>query len=1228
MQIYIVFSLMVFASLSCVRSAPNTEGLEHPFQQGTADHLYNREKFKTSLDILPSQKGRVFESADFFDDSKIMKKVLKIKTHSFGRPAKISTSQSGVFVEPDSKVSFVNQYYFLDYSVENADTEDQKFLARLLGKVESFKGLPNTEYYIVPQVVDNYLILYRVGKKENIPYDELPLGWEMGEFIAVPLVGYPVQHCKPEEVVNDDYEKTGIYRPDCSVSVDKSAPYISLKEDSKQVFKYHSKLDIFPSDFFDGSWYALRTVIKSSEKNISDLGHQAFQSALLVEFKKTAEGLKAVDASGYNLKEEDKLAGFFIPVKWKDYKMDRESNILKKFVEKEDTSLPDVERSYFQIQFEKWMHKNELKSISIADNYFSCVVEVLQADGSMRWFKFSFFRAKKNTGYLAKKWYESDSSLFFPSFVTQRSHYVDSSLHTQADKGKFYRTTRFDPKRKTIKWYFSKQTPADEALRQVGRRAVEYWNTVFQIASSGKLSIILDETEDKELGDIRFNIINLIKTKSSSRGGLMGFGPNVANPVTGEVVSATANVWVTRIVDSYVSLLRRYIRFHVYPPKWKILPDSPGVSDFMHKQIQNLCPGVLEFIAQNKNKDVFHPEDSVLHDKEIVQTCSWHLAQDSLLGVVLHEMGHGFGLRHVFSASADKDNYYDSYEQIGDIFGPLAKSSFSEKDFPVPQYSSVMDYSQLEFPKLTVPGKYDLAAIRFIYFDEVELDTGEFVKVPSSFNNQESIKDVLERIHKSAKQYKVCGGKLPKSGSPSEVHLNDPLCAPFDYGSTPLEVVSNYIRYSQDSLMTKMRRYDSSELYDINNLVHDLNPANVLRLMNKWGELLNLLLKQKEEKIFHFSAYRQEDIDRYENLIREKADNDPFFKEYYKIRQPVFEFFKNLFFMPARQCIYKDTNSSYKMESLDVIISRIAGKYPEDSREVVMDCESPAVQAWAEENGFSSLFQEVGFLGRQRSYFLRETHEDLTDELLFFVPYKLNANSRFSKDYPSLWANLLHSLSPILFMEPGFRKQFREDLLSYLLEGADISKYAQDEELFLFPRLPSYQIDSQVEILPRRIMRYLHVQQELYKNRLSDDSLREEILQDTGTFCYKISRFHDDVSRPLINEESHKEIKPLAEDLYKEFLMGKADQEKTPEDFTFFVSNHDATYKIEDREAFCMPVSRDSFFTPLFKKFNANKKCIENNTDLNPCPDLKHKEGFNISIQKIVNIGVNNSKKF
>ena len=124
-------------------------------------------------------------------------------------------------------------------------------------------------------------------------------------------------------------------------------------------------------------------------------------------------------------------------------------------------------------------------------------------------------------------------------------------------------------------------------------------------------------------------------------------------------------------------------------------------------------------------------------------------------GVAEHKMGHTMGLRHNFAGSTDQKNYVDNYyasnnypammDGIKDMlieakkdpnynpatFGIKAyryKKAF-ETDINYYTYTSVMDYQREVYIHAVGLGKYDLAALKFVYgrsFEQVKAADGEY----------------------------------------------------------------------------------------------------------------------------------------------------------------------------------------------------------------------------------------------------------------------------------------------------------------------------------------------------------------------------------------------------------------------------------------------------------------------------------------------------------------------
>ena len=1136
----VLFACLSF-TLSCTRpEKPLKEGFKHRFPQGDDDNLIPIDLLRLSSNGTLLEDDNPYSFKGLKDSISKPDSLLKIKTVSEGEKVKVSASQKGHI---DPKISFINEYELLDYKIAKPRTEFQKKLSRLLGKVE-FHGFPDTEYYIAPHFERNYFMLYKVGRQKDIPYDEVHLGVKVGDKMAVPLAGYPIKYCKGEVKLDDYDQETGLSRAACEGVSITEADYILLYENTKKKFEYLPKRDLFPKDFFNGKWFYARTIVKSPEKR--EVGHRPFEAAHLVEFHQTPDKLEVKDASGYNFEEEDKVRAFFIPIERQDYRIKRDSeNIADSFEEELKDKSHDITRPWFTIKFDELVAneiefegEKSLKNRYITNDYISFDIEVTQKGSGAYLLTYAFRRAIENPDYVEKQWFEEDSAGFFPVFAEKRRYYKLATDHTQADNDRFFRITRFDPKKGEIRWYFSKQSSKENWVRDIGRQAVALLNRAFQIAAEGsknKIKIVLDESEDKGVGDIRYNVLNLIVSEAAG-GGLFGLGPNVANPITGEAISATANVWVSNIVASYIDILRLYIRFQVYPPTWRIR-SSPvyGVTDFLHERIQKNCPEVKKFIcskvsapricgsSHNKQRNEgweelkFHPKNPPLQDKEVLNSCAHKISRIQILETTLHEMLHGVGLRHVFSASADSENFYNSYKEMRKLFGVNFGGKISLKETKShphpPKFSSVMDYFNLYYPILFVPGKLDVAALRFVYFDKVELvnpGAEPFLEVPAGAdkdlkNPQKSILATIKAKNlkrEDIKSYRVCGGKKPRLGdfSYGELSPDDPLCAKWDYGDTPLAVVENVISGVYRFLMMERNRYDSEFVLVQPSVASKVAASHLGSIYNKWGisyrdVLLSSNGKTVEDYVFLDEAHAAE----YKALMEEEAKRNSEFKEYYDTREPLFNLLKEVAFFPVKHCVYKRADGSYKAVALENIEEKIINDYSEEARDEngkrveFISCQSPAVKKWAkdnkvwdEDNKFGTLITEVGFFNKHRKYFIRPKSEDPIDEKSVFDKIVLNSNLLPTEMMPpapneeTFWFVSVFS-SALMVAEPDLGNQYYKEMSDYIFHGIDLNPYIDETNPHythngtvkldiprdakgypILPRVLSYKIDTEI----------------------------------------------------------------------------------------------------------------------------------------------------------------------
>jgi len=175
---------------------------------------------------------------------------------------------------------------------------------------------------------------------------------------------------------------------------------------------------------------------------------------------------------------------------------------------------------------------------------------------------------------------------------------------------------------------------------------------------------------------------------------------------------------------------------------------------------------------------------------------------------LIHEMGHNLGLRHNFAASEDKANFLSQEE--------LAKIG---SDHAIP-FSSVMDYGN-DLKTLPVLGKYDIAALKFGYLRQVEVESAEGTKLV----------DVKETLEKEKQSIEADGSKLKDYQYCTDEHVGiNAGCKRFDLGTSYTEIVQNMIQDYEDAYTTRNLRAGRASM----SLMDDL----------KYGSRINSIFKE------------------------------------------------------------------------------------------------------------------------------------------------------------------------------------------------------------------------------------------------------------------------------------------------------------------------------------------------------------------------------------------------
>ena len=197
------------------------------------------------------------------------------------------------------------------------------------------------------------------------------------------------------------------------------------------------------------------------------------------------------------------------------------------------------------------LDKKRLDDVEMNEDYFSFLVYYPNEEIKLR---YSFKRA-----HAPKKprLYFKEDRLKFGYFTTIRHKIPDYTYEYHGDQDKLVFMRKFYPENGKIIYHFSDKTP--DHLRDMGRKAIDEWNKVFRETNTG-IEIVLkgDRKDDVKLGDIRYNILNLIDTQDGS--GLYGFGPSVADSHSGEIISTSSNIYANPSRETWIEVLRNFVR--------------------------------------------------------------------------------------------------------------------------------------------------------------------------------------------------------------------------------------------------------------------------------------------------------------------------------------------------------------------------------------------------------------------------------------------------------------------------------------------------------------------------------------------------------------------------------------------------------------------------------------------------------------------------------------------
>jgi hypothetical protein len=1046
------------------------------------------------------------------------------------------------------------------------------------------RGKQNYEYSLRYEIDEKYLKIYKIGNKADIPTQELTYAKSMGEGIyKVPLVGYEIKDFYIiEQKENENGEKSHILR-ETSVNRKKDATHFKVDFDARISFEAIKKQDIFKKEILEGDWFYASTIIAADKNRKNLIGRNLSidtnrSPVSRIRFEALSDRVRAINKNiDPNIDDKDILNYDFaveIPVQWMDFKIESEGiaeGMKEKQVEEGETeSRPWKKRKYVKFDFAgvsnplaRSFGEGVLENLVIAgdkergEKFISFTVNYSKMGIKVR---YAFKNAHAAKTKEARVYLPEDQNKF-GFFKTTRS-FVDSyRVHYRDDLKKLTYLNKFMPviNSKTgtrdIVFHFSKNTP--NRWKNVGRRSLELWNEGFKRAGTD-IRLRIDETKTVSVGDIRYNILNLIDVVDN--GNILGYGPTIVDTETGEIVSATSNVYVNPMREGLIRMMRRYVlhkqgkldkkyigvapisqttpsmaslgmHYEVYKNMLQSQKDyatnkrdenlTKYISEMKHyledyanklglrsiedfprsntiefnkklleienrkahmgvngscsnfglsfkdavDELEQLCPEVAKI---GLNQEVWiKTEDGLISSLDakqenrkraqlaIYERCAngymsndgvavRGLLDDKILEVLLHELGHNLGLRHNFYGSIDKGNFYTSYEH-GEGHHTKVKAS------------SVMEYMPSNAYELRMPGRYDVAALRFGYNNQIEL-----LNMDDVFNPHiRDIKDFSQSIEENARSYNM---KLHpyKYCTDEHVGLYDPMCARHDYGTTASEIVDNKIldyealnasyRYRHDRINTSL---------GLENLGTSLGLLMPFKMIyDKYRTELKAEISDLDSG--HLESYST--AEKFQKVLGDSINNSK--KSYDLIHlalagKKASEFLNNIIFQPDRFCLTtispEGSSSPYpKMYAFSDIQRLVFREY----QQTPLSCTDEIVAKYFTEVG-TSLLLEAGqdvdnrwesldpesfkgiFTGGNRALIPIEVVGYRADRLAATLLTVVRAHMTLSNGLMD------SSFKPNLLDEPQNRSRFVESLGKRLVHGVGVN--AGDSNEYFFP---------------------------------------------------------------------------------------------------------------------------------------------------------------------------------
>lgn len=260
-----------------------------------------------------------------------------------------------------------------------------------------------------------------------------------------------------------------------------------------------------------------------------------------------------------------------------------------------------------------------------------------------------------------------------------------------------------------IVWWIENTTPVE--WRDTVAEGILAWNKAFEAAGFSNAIEVRVQPDDAEwdAGDINYNVV---RWTSSPRPPFGGYGPSLANPLTGQLIGAD-------IMMEYVYMTNRWLEDQIFGDY------SQGHESHEPHEGHNLycSQGHMiqhNFIAGNAMADKLGNES--VADNELLR--------QGMIHVILHEVGHTLGLNHNMKASIlwDENEVHNAELTQGVLTG------------------SVMDYAPVN---IAPPGVEQGDYYQYVVgpYDEWAIEYGYSMGLSDPEAEEARLEAILSRSH-------------------------------------------------------------------------------------------------------------------------------------------------------------------------------------------------------------------------------------------------------------------------------------------------------------------------------------------------------------------------------------------------------------------------------------------------------------------------------------------------